>query len=41
VTNSDTILDRIRAKPDDEDGWLALAAHLHDNGEYDLVVGPT
>jgi hypothetical protein len=38
VTNSDAILDRIRAKPDDEAGWLALAAHLHDNGEYDSAV---
>jgi hypothetical protein len=38
VPDLPAILDRIRAEPDAEAGWLALAAHLHDNGEYDLAV---
>jgi uncharacterized protein (TIGR02996 family) len=32
------ILDAIRDRPDDEAGWLALADHLRDNGEYDLAT---
>jgi hypothetical protein len=31
------ILDRIRQHPDHEPHWLALSAHLNDNGEYDLA----
>jgi|GEM_PF-3171620 len=33
-----TILDRIHCEPDAEAGWLALAGHLDDNGEYDLAT---
>jgi hypothetical protein len=32
------ILDRIRQQPDDEAGWLALVAHLHEHGEQDLAT---
>jgi hypothetical protein len=32
------ILDAIRQQPDHEPHWLALAAYLHDNGEYDLAT---
>jgi hypothetical protein len=38
VDISPAILDRIRREPDAEAGWLALAAHVHDNGEYDLAT---
>jgi hypothetical protein len=38
VTNSDAILDQIRTHPDREVGWLDLAAHWHDNGDYDLAT---
>jgi hypothetical protein len=38
VNDFPAILNRIRADPDAEVHWLALAAHLHDNGEYDLAT---
>jgi hypothetical protein len=38
VTVPLAILDAIRQQPDHEPHWLALAAHLSDNGECDLAT---